>query len=161
VEARSRVDELRRRVQKDPASIAFAQLAEELRRQGQFQEAIEICRKGLARHPGYLSARVTLGRSLMALGEHPQAERELVAVLKIAPENLTAIGALAEVRERQSGIGAGTTPPAPTAALVQEAVRPPAGEPPRRSQDAASVALLGILEEWLDGILEERHHRRP
>ena len=64
-----RIDELRRRVQSDPASIAFAQLAEEYRRAGQFDEAVAVCRTGLARHPGYLSARVTLGRALLELGE--------------------------------------------------------------------------------------------
>ena len=62
-----RIEDLRRRVQKDPASIAFAQLAEEYRRAGQYQEAVEVCRAGLAIHPGYLSARVTLGRAL----QHP------------------------------------------------------------------------------------------
>ncbi len=61
-----RIEDLRRRVQQDPASIAFAQLAEEYRRAGLQQEAIDTCRAGLARHPGYLSARVTLGRALLA-----------------------------------------------------------------------------------------------
>ena len=63
-----RIEDLRRRVQKDPASIAFAQLAEEYRRAGQHQEAIDVCSGGLAIHPGYLSARVTLGRALIELG---------------------------------------------------------------------------------------------
>lgn len=39
-----RIEELRGRVKSDPASIAFAQLAEEYRRSGDFQEAIRICR---------------------------------------------------------------------------------------------------------------------
>jgi len=62
----SRIDELRGRLQKEPASIAFAQLAEEFRRAGRFREAIDVCRAGLKRHPGYLSARVTLCRALLA-----------------------------------------------------------------------------------------------
>ena len=52
-----RIEELRRRVQADPASIAFAALAEEFRRAGRYQDAIETCRTGLQRHPSYLSAR--------------------------------------------------------------------------------------------------------
>ena len=64
-----RIQELRRRVHEDPASIAFAQLAEEYRRAGRFEEAVEVCRAGLTRHPSYLSARVTLGRALIELGE--------------------------------------------------------------------------------------------
>ena len=62
------IDDLRRRVDSDPASIAFAQLAEEYRRAGRHQEAVDVCRGGLTRHPGHLSAQVTLGRALTALG---------------------------------------------------------------------------------------------
>ena len=46
-----RIEDLRRRVQKDPASIAFAQLAEELRRNGDYTESVDVCRTGLAIHP--------------------------------------------------------------------------------------------------------------
>jgi tetratricopeptide (TPR) repeat protein len=95
-----RIEELRRRVQKDPASIAFAQLAEEHRRAGNHKEAIAVCRAGLAIHPGYLSARVTLGRALIEANDLITAETELKAVLRAAPDNLAAIRALAEVHHR-------------------------------------------------------------
>jgi tetratricopeptide (TPR) repeat protein len=96
-----RIDDLRRRVQKDPASIAFAQLAEELRRAGQFEESIQTCRAGLNIHPGYLSARVTLGRALLEVEQLEAAQGELELVLKSAPENLAAIRGLAEIFHRQ------------------------------------------------------------
>ena len=92
-----RIDDLRRRVQKDPASIAFAQLAEELRRAGRFEESVEACRAGLATHPGYLSARVTLGRALIEIGDYDGARQELQTVLQSAPENLAAIRGLAQI----------------------------------------------------------------
>jgi tetratricopeptide (TPR) repeat protein len=97
----SRIDDLRRRVLKDPASIAFAQLAEECRRAGAYQEAVQTCRAGLAIHPGYLSARVTLGRALLELGELAEAHAELSRVLESAPENLAAIRGLAEIYHRR------------------------------------------------------------
>jgi tetratricopeptide (TPR) repeat protein len=96
-----RIEELRRRVQRDPASIAFAQLAEEYRRAGRFQEAVETCCAGLERHPGYLSARVTLGRSLVETGELDHAQAELEQVLHAAPENLAALRGLAEIHHRR------------------------------------------------------------
>ena len=96
-----RIDELRRRVQKDPTSIAFAQLAEEYRRLGDYQQAVNVCRAGLARHPSYLSARVTLGRALMELEEFDDARTELEAVFNLAPDNLAAIRALAEIHQRR------------------------------------------------------------
>jgi tetratricopeptide (TPR) repeat protein len=97
-----RIEELRRRVLADPASIAFAALAEEYRRVGNYAGAIETCRMGLQRHPSYLSARVTLGRALMETAQYDEARRELELVLKSAPENLAAIRGLAEIHERQA-----------------------------------------------------------
>ncbi|HEY8548979.1 MAG TPA: tetratricopeptide repeat protein [Vicinamibacterales bacterium] len=97
----SRLEELKRRVEADPASIAFATLAEEYRRAGRFDEAVDTSRAGLRFHPSYVSARVTLGRSLMELGEHGQAERELRVVLRTSPDNLAARRALGDLYWRQ------------------------------------------------------------
>src|SRR6187397_1152199 len=102
----SRIDDLRRRVQLDPASIAFAQLAEEYRRAGRWQDAIDACHAGLLVHPGYLSARVTLGRALLQHGDLDTAELELTRVVQAAPGNLAAIRALAEVQQRRGAHGA-------------------------------------------------------
>ena len=99
-----RIEELRRRVQKDPASIAFAQLAEEYRRAGSNEEAIAICRTGLETHPGYLSARVTLGRALIEVSDLDAAEVELGLVLQQAPENLSAVRGLAEIYHRRGDL---------------------------------------------------------
>ena len=97
----TRIEELRRRVRRDPASVSFAALAEEYRRLGRFVDAIETCRNGLQRHPSYLSARVTLGRALIETGEFDAASTELEQVLRVAPENLAAIRALAEIHRRR------------------------------------------------------------
>lgn len=96
-----RILELRRRVQADPASIAFAQLAEECRRAGNNDEAVVICRAGLAHHRDFLSARVTLGRALVEIGRLDEAFEELSLVFERAPTNLPAIRALAEVYQRR------------------------------------------------------------
>ena len=95
-----RIEELRRRVKADPASIAFAALAEEFRRVGRYEEAVETCRTGLQRHPAYLSARVTLGRALIETGDFDGAREELETVLRTAPENLAAIRGLAQIQEQ-------------------------------------------------------------
>ena len=105
----SRIDDLRRRVQKDPASIAFAQLAEEFRRAGKFQEAVDVCRAGLEIHPAYLSARVTLGRAFLELNQLDDAQSELELVLKSARENLAAIRGLAEIYHRRGELGEALT----------------------------------------------------
>ncbi len=99
-----RIDDLRRRVDADPTSIAFAALAEEYRRIGKFQDAVDVCRRGLERHPAYISAKVTLARALIELMQLDEAQQELDAVLRIAPENLAAIRARADVHHRRGFI---------------------------------------------------------
>jgi tetratricopeptide (TPR) repeat protein len=97
----SRIEDLRRRVQKDPASIAFAQLAEEHRRAGQYEQAVDVATAGLAHHPAYLSARVTLGRALLELGRLDEAAAEFEYVVRSAPDNLTAVRQLADIHQRR------------------------------------------------------------
>jgi tetratricopeptide (TPR) repeat protein len=104
-----RIEDLRRRVQRDPTSIAFAQLAEECRRAGHYQESVDVCRAGLDIHPGYLSARVTLGRSLIELNDLDIALAELEHVLRSAPDNLAAIRGVAEIRHRQGDLSEALT----------------------------------------------------
>jgi tetratricopeptide (TPR) repeat protein len=99
-----RIAELRRRIQTDPASIAFAQLAEEYRRAGQYHDAVQVCRTGLARHPAYLSARVTLGRALIELDQLDEAAQTFELVLRSAPDNLAAIRGMAEIHQRRGAM---------------------------------------------------------
>lgn len=98
--AETRLEELRRRVELNPASPAFAALAEAYRKVGQFNEAIATARTGLERFPTYLSARVTLGRSLIEVNELEEARTHLEDVVSQAPENLAAIRALADIHRR-------------------------------------------------------------
>src|SRR5688572_11623748 len=100
----SRIEDLKRRVEADPASIAFASLAEEYRRAARFDEAVEASRAGLRFHPTYVSARVTLGRSLMELALYDQAERELHVVARSTPDNLAARRALGDLYWRQGDL---------------------------------------------------------
>ena len=63
-------------------------------------------RTGLTIHPGYLSARVTLGRALIELNQLTDAQGELELVLKSAPENLAAIRGLGEIHHRNGDLAA-------------------------------------------------------
>ena len=119
-----RIEELRRRVQLDPASIAFAALAEEYRRAGRYEEAIATCSAGLQRHPAYLSAHVTLGRSLLEVGQYDEAREELAHVLRLAPENLAAIRGLAEIQHRRGEL------PESHEQYAAPPVEPPPPDPP-------------------------------
>jgi tetratricopeptide (TPR) repeat protein len=147
-----RIEELRRRVQSDPASIAFAALAEEYRRAGQFEAAIATCRTGLRRHPAYVSAHVTLGRALIEVGQYEEARQELEYVLKIAPENLAAIRALADIHHRAGGDAArpeaasepprkvSPIAPAPAAAQPPPVAAAPSAPPPGAVDSSTSAS---------------------
>jgi tetratricopeptide (TPR) repeat protein len=96
----SRILDLRRRAQSDPAPFVLAQLADEYGRAGQHDEAIECCRTILARHPAYSTARVVLGRALAARGRFDEAAAEFEQILEVAPDHLAAMQELAAVYER-------------------------------------------------------------
>jgi tetratricopeptide (TPR) repeat protein len=94
-----RIDDLRRRLDREPQSRLFAQLAEELRKEGELREAIQVARRGLEKHPNYPSARMTLGRALFDSREFGNARSEFESVLKGAPDNILASRLLAECLE--------------------------------------------------------------
>ena len=141
----ARIDELRRRVDKDPASIAFAHLAEEHRRAGQPDEAVRVCRAGLVHHPTYLLARVTLGRALMNLEQYSEARIEFEYVLSVAPDNLIALNGMTELQHR-AGVDL-----APRGASPTQAVR---ASPPEAVDPA-----LEELQGWLNAIEADREER--
>jgi tetratricopeptide (TPR) repeat protein len=97
----SRIDELRRRLERDPGSRLFAQLAEEYRKAGNHAEAIRVARSGLEHHPSYPSARLTLGRALLESGDPGGARSELETVLREAPDNILASRFLGQALESQ------------------------------------------------------------
>jgi tetratricopeptide (TPR) repeat protein len=163
----SRIEDLRRRVQKDPASIAFAQLAEEHRRAGQYEEAIDVASAGLGHHPAYLSARVTLGRALLELGRLDEAAAEFEYVVRSAPDNLTAVRQLADIhqrrrqssnesRSRQADVIA-PTPPVEEARSATAIVKPAAPAPISVPvEPSAEELVITELEAWLAVIDDER-----
>jgi tetratricopeptide (TPR) repeat protein len=164
----SRIEDLRRRVQKDPTSIAFAQLAEECRRAGHYQEAIDVCRAGLAVHPGYTSARVTLGRALLQLDRLDDAQAELQRVLAIAPDNLSAIRGLAQIHERQGLLPEAleqywtALARAPNDPELEQTVTRLTDVVRRTSTDERDKAArtIAALEQWLHAIHALRAVRR-
>jgi tetratricopeptide (TPR) repeat protein len=103
--ADSRIDELRRRLERDPASRLFAQLAEEHRKAGNHAEAVRVARTGLAQHPSYASARLTLGRALLDSGDAGGARVELEAALRDAPDNILASRFLGQALEALGELG--------------------------------------------------------
>jgi len=91
------INKLREKVEKDPNSRLYVPLAEEYRKEGRMDEAIEVLQKGLEKHPGYMSARVSLGKIYHAKGQLDEARVEFESVVKSIPDNLYAHKKLAEI----------------------------------------------------------------
>ena len=107
-----------------------------------------MCEAGLAQHPAYLSARVTLGRALFELGRLGDARAEFLRVLDAAPDNLVAVGNLAEIHQRtQQGYRRASEDHA---------------QAPGKNRDARSAdeRVLLELQAWLDAIGQRRLARQ-
>jgi tetratricopeptide (TPR) repeat protein len=91
-----KIEELRFRLKTDPKSRLFFPLAEELRKIDQFGEAEQVLRAGLAQHPTYLSAWVSLGRVLREANKQQDAVEALMKALTLDPGNVVAARLLAD-----------------------------------------------------------------
>jgi tetratricopeptide (TPR) repeat protein len=98
------IESLKERIARDPLSRAFLQLAEEYRKEGRYQEAVQVCLEGLERHPTYHTARLSLGRTHMEAGDLAAARRAFSEVLDLQPENHLAGKLLAEVQKKTSDL---------------------------------------------------------
>src|SRR5688572_7658023 len=86
----AKIEELRFRLKTDPKNRLFYQLAEELRKAGQFAESEQVLRTGLEFHPSYLAAWVSLGRTLRELKKDQEAVEALSKALQLDPGNMVA-----------------------------------------------------------------------
>jgi len=163
-----RIEELRRRLEKDPNSRVFAQLAEELRKEGDLEEAVRISREGLQKHPFYPSARMTLGRALLDSGDLEAANTEFETVLQAAPDNLLARRFLEESRARgaspeaaaeQEGTADAVAPlpvsamPLPSLAIADTSAEASTGNeiarpPGARAEDLPPIPVVAAEEHW-------------
>ncbi len=80
-----------------PDSSHFIQLAEALRVQGQYDEAIQACKEGLQKMPDALPGRLLLGRCYLEKGMFTQAREELELVAQVVEECLPVYKLLSKV----------------------------------------------------------------
>ena len=91
------IERLKEKVNKDPNSKLFILLAEEYKNAGMLDEAINVLTEGIEKQPGYMSARVSLGKIYLERGMLDEARVEFEKVVHTIPENLYAHKKLAEI----------------------------------------------------------------
>jgi len=119
------------RLARDPASLAFAQLADLYRKAGRTRQAVAVCRNGLLRYPQYTTARLILVKALAAEGQLEPALAEIEAILEVNPNDLQCHRLAAEIHRRLGHIDRAVT-------HLEAAVRLDPG-------DRDSRSLLGLL----------------
>jgi tetratricopeptide (TPR) repeat protein len=97
-------DEIRQfeaRLAREPTSQAYAALAEAYRRSGRADEAVKLCREGLARHPAYATTRLILAKALLESGEIQAAREEIRRFLGGEPDHEPALKLAVECALRE------------------------------------------------------------
>lgn len=90
------IEKLQEKVAKDPSKF-FLPLAEELRKAKRFDEALEVLTAGLEKQPGYMTARVALGKIYLDKEMVQEAKSEFELVIGAIPGNLFAQRKLADI----------------------------------------------------------------
>lgn len=92
----ARVDELKKRYEENPRRF-FAPLANEYRKAGDLDAAIDLCRMHLEEQPGHLSGHIVYGQALYESARAGEAKAIFEAALTLDPENLIALRHLGDI----------------------------------------------------------------
>ena len=94
-------EKLKKKVEKDPGSKLVVPLADEYKKRGLPDDAVEVLLKTMERLPDYPAARVALGKIYIDKGMLAEAREEFEKVVKLTPDNLLAHKRLAEIYKKQ------------------------------------------------------------
>ncbi|MGI9076404.1 MAG: tetratricopeptide repeat protein [Gemmatimonadaceae bacterium] len=104
----SLISDLERQFSENPRRV-FARLANEYRKAGDSDRAIEMCRAHIPQQPGYISGHIVLGQALFDRGEMDEARQTFETALALDPENLIALRQMGDIaRQRgENGVAEG------------------------------------------------------
>jgi hypothetical protein len=91
-----RIEELELKFSEN-AKRYFAPLANEYRKAGQLDRAIELCQSFLPSQPGHINGHVVLGQALLQAGRPGEATAVFRTAIALDPENLIALRLLGEI----------------------------------------------------------------
>ncbi len=90
------IDDLLKQFAENPRRV-FARLANEYRKRGELDSAIEICRSHVPLQPGYISGHIVLGQALFDSGSLDEARSSFETALALDPENLIALRHMGDI----------------------------------------------------------------
>lgn len=151
------IRELEKRFSEAPDSRLFLPLADALRRAGELERAVKLCREGLERFPDFASVRVLLGECLAETGDLEEAEQTLEKLVAEDSENLRVLKGLAGLVERKGNKGKAKAKALYDKVRVLEAAGVESDTPP--AQPEGETGLLEPVGEPQAG--EEAEHHEP
>ena len=92
----ARLDELKKKFDENPRRY-FAPLANELRKSGDLDQAIALCRAHLPQQPAHISGHIVLAQALYEAGSLDEAREIFHTALGLDPENLIALRYLGDI----------------------------------------------------------------
>jgi cytochrome c-type biogenesis protein CcmH/NrfG len=92
----ARIEELEKKYAESPRRF-FAPLANEFRKSGDTDRAIELCRAHLEQQPNHMSGQVVLGQALFDAGHLVESREAFQLALSLDPENLIALRHLGDM----------------------------------------------------------------
>lgn len=90
------IDDLLKQFAENPRRV-FARLANEYRKRGELDTAIEICRAHVPLQPTYISGYIVLGQALYETGQLDEARSTFETALGLDPENLIGLRQLGDI----------------------------------------------------------------
>lgn len=145
----ARVDELKKRYEENPRRF-FAPLANEYRKAGDLDAAIDLCRMHLEEQPGHLSGHIVYGQALFESSRTDEAKTIFEAALTLDPENLIALRHLGDIAKS----GGDATAAKHWYGRVLEA-------DPRNDEVIALIDALGQAAPAPTVVLAEQHEPPP
>lgn len=97
------IDDLLKQFADNPRRV-FARLANEYRKRGELDAAIEICRSHVPLQPGYISGHIVLGQALYDSGSLEDARAAFETALSLDPENLIALRHMGDIARANGNI---------------------------------------------------------
>ena len=92
----ARLEELQKRFDENPRRF-FAPLANEYRKSGDLDRAIELCQTHLIDQPGNMNGHVVYGQALFEAGRYDESRVTFETALELDPENLIALRHLGDI----------------------------------------------------------------
>ncbi|NUR21163.1 MAG: tetratricopeptide repeat protein, partial [Gemmatimonadaceae bacterium] len=98
-----RIDELKKKFDENPRRY-FAPLANEYRKAGDLEQAIQLCRASLPQQPGHMSGHIVYGQALFESGQYDEARGVFETALGLDPENLIALRHLGDIAKHDGDL---------------------------------------------------------